>query len=210
MRYALLLPCLVGSICLAQATTQPADPFAAAPATAPATQPAQGKRDTPIGMCQTFDATAADIGVEGLMKFYHCTTAAQRRYARAECEFYVSVNKLVREVKNLHGAEAAKRVREFTGDSDDYSDVTVAEEGESAAIQREGQQPIPLIKIDGQWHFSMPDWFEIMGADSLASTRLSFETLADAYEIVTDNIKAGKLKKIDAIEEATARAAQRE
>lgn len=204
MRYAPLL-LLMGSLCLAE-TVKPELP-ATAPTTAPTTQAARG---TPIGMCKTFDATAADIGVDGLLKFYHCTTAQQRRYARSECEFYVAVNRLVREVKTLHGEDAAKRVRELTGDSDDYTNVTVEEEGESAAIQREGQQPIPLIKINGEWHFSMPDWFEIIGADELLNARTTFETLADNLDAITADIKAGKLKNLDNIEDATARAASRE
>ncbi len=180
-------------------TTQPATrPAAAQPAT---TQHAPD-RTKPIGMCVEFDKTIADLGIDGGMSFYHLTTNAHRRYARSELEFYVAVNKLVRVVEQKHGKDQAKIVRTICGDSDDYSDATVMEDGDSAAMQRPGQTPFPLIKIDGKWRFSIPDWFDIVGEDEIAALRLHYEAVADRADAVREKIESGELKTPQQIHEA--------
>jgi hypothetical protein len=184
---AFALTLIACTLALAQ-TTQPT--------TAPATQPArQGPdRGHPIGMCVLFDQTIADLGVEKGFDFYHVTTAQQRRLARSELEFYVAVNRLVRLVKQKHGADAAREVREALGDSDDYSDVTLVEDGDAAAIQRPGQTPFPLIKIDGHWRFSMPDFLDILGEDAdLLAMRAHYEGVADVADEIRGRVESGQL-----------------
>jgi hypothetical protein len=150
-------------------------------------------------MCVLFDATIADLGVEKGFDFYYTTNAAQKRYARSELEFYVAVNKLVRAVKAAHGQEVAQQVRALCGDSDDYTDVVVREDGDSAAIQRPEQTPFPLIKIDGKWHFSLPDFFDIIGEEMIPGMRLHYESVADAADEIRQKIEKGELKKPDQI-----------
>ncbi len=178
-------------------TTQPTDTPTAAPATKPVAD-----RSKPVGMCVLFDQTVADLGIDGAMKFYHCTSNAHRRYARSESEFYVAVNKLVRVVKEKHGEDQAKIVRTICGDSDDYSDVTVMEDGDSAAIQRPGQTPFPMIKIEGKWHFSLPDWFDIVGEEQIVALRLHYEAAADRADAVREKIESGEYKTMEQITEA--------
>lgn len=175
---------------------------AAQDAIAPATsQPAPG-RDTPIGTCRLYDQTVADIGVDGAMKFYHCTSNAQRRYARAECEFYVALNLLIRSVTAHVNADAGAAARHTMGDTDDYSDVTVDAEGDSAGITRPGAKPMQMIRIDNQWCFSMPDWFGMQSAEDLQATRLYYENAADLLDATREQIDAGKLKTQAQIDDA--------
>lgn len=175
---------LLTSLGLAQ-TTQPT--------TKPTTQPA-ADRKTPLGTFVLFDSTVADLGVEKAMAFYHCTTDAQRRYVRAECEYYVAVNKLVRAVEKRFGKTVAGQVREECGDSIDYSEAVVREEGDSAAMVRPGQDPFPLIRLNEQWHFSMPDLFEIQGEARLMEQRPTFEGLADRINALRERIESGTLR----------------
>lgn len=158
----------------------------------PATQPAD--RSTPVGACQSFDQTVADIGIDGALKFYHCTSNAQRRYARSECEFYVALNRLVRSVKTHQGDTAADTARHALGDSDDYTNVTPSIEGDSASLDRPDGKPMKMIRIAEQWCFSMPEWFEAEPSEDLQTTRLYYESAADQIDAVREQIEAGKLK----------------
>jgi hypothetical protein len=198
MRYAAMLVLLYASFTLAQ-TTQPAT----APASQPATQPAdiQPDRTKPLGMVVLFDRTCADMGVEKSMAFYHTRNNAHRRYARAECEFYVAVNKLVREVDKKFGKDNGRIIRQLFGDSDDYSDITVTEEGDSAVIQRGEQLPYPLIRIDGKWFVSVPDWFEIAGEDKVVGDRLWYEASADRADDLRQKLVSGEIKTFEKVEE---------
>lgn len=191
----LIATCTLGD----QPTTQPATQ----PTTMPATQPAAIKPDRadPLGMCVLFDTTSADLGVEKAIAFYHCTTPAHRRYARAEAEFYVAVNKLIRVIDARHGKDKGRIIRELAGDSDDYSNVKVSQEGDAAAFQREDQTPFPAIRIDGKWYFSMPDWFEIMPADELIDIRLYYEETADKCDEVREQMSSGKITSFEQIQE---------
>ena len=174
------------------------------PATQPTTQPADASidRSTPIGECQYFDKHIADIGIDAGMAFYHCTTAAHRRYARSELEWYVALNKLIRDVKAKFGVDVAKEVRKSLGDIEDYSQTRVDVEGDAAAVQHEGGEPYPLIRIDGRWRFSMTDWFEMKGAPELQAVRAYMEEHADKFDDVREQLKSGKLNTADALKEA--------
>ena len=180
-----------------QPATQPAHLPAARPAPLPAPLPAllpAPGQQTVVGTCRLFDQTAADIGVDATMKFYQCTSNAQRRYARSECEFFVALNRLLRSVKARIGDDAAALARRTLGDNDDYTDVKVDIEGDTATITRSGRKPLALSRIDDEWYFSMPDWFQQQTADDLQSTRLYYESAADLFDALRQQVDAGKFK----------------
>lgn len=193
MRYIPLVLLVLTSMGLAQ-TTQPT--------TAPTTQPFVIKpdRSQPVGMVVLFDRTCADMGVEKSMAFYHTPNNAHKRYARSECEFYVAVNKLVREVDKKFGKAKGRTIRELCGDTDDYSDIKLTQEGDSAVIQRGEQLPYPLIRIGGKWFFSVPDWFEIAGADKIVEDRLWYEQTADRADEAREKLLSGEIKTFEALE----------
>jgi len=174
------------------------------PATQPSTQPADAAvdRSTPAGECQYFDKHIADIGIDGGMAFYHCINAAQRRYARSELEWYVALNKLVRVIGEKFGADDAREVRHSLGDVDDYSNTKVDVEGDAAAMQHPDAEPYPLIRVDGRWKFSMPDWFEMKGTDPLQGVRMYMESTADKLDTVRERLTQGRLTTLDAVKEA--------
>lgn len=169
------------------------------PATAPAL-PAAG-RDTPIGTCRLFDQTVADIGIEKALQFYHCTNTAQRRFARSECEFFIALNRLVRSSQKRFGDAAAASTRAALGDNDDYTRLSEETEGDSSSLTRAGEKPLRLVKLNDQWFFSMPDWFQQQAAEDLQATRLYYENSADVFDALREQLDSGKIATQGDLEE---------
>ncbi len=146
-----------------------------------------------------FDQTIADLGIEKGAEFYHCTSPAHRRYVRSELEYYVAANKLVQIANKRFDEKAGREVREACHDNDDYSNAVVNEDGDAAAMQRGEGTPMPFIRKDGKWFFSIPDLEQMVTAEQLQVDRLFREALADHINSVIELVEAGNLKTLDEI-----------
>jgi hypothetical protein len=103
-------------------------------------------------------------------------------------------------VDKKFGKDKGRIIRELCGDSDNYSDITLTQEGDSAVIQRGEQLPYPLIRINGKWHVSVPDWFEIAGEDKVVGDRLWYEESADRADEAREQLVSGKIKTFEELE----------
>lgn len=202
-------------LCLSTGVTPANAQMPAAPATAPASQPAAAAdSSTPKGTL-TLLSRATQSGDSSTVKdLFHSTTPQQQKMVDLMLERTEVFAKFRQALAKAFGEDAATQL---TGSSP--ADEAVAEgrinqamvkiDADKASVQMKSETPgdpdpdaVQMVKVDGKWKLPMSALTEGMGAADVESGLRKIKMLSEVVTQTTNEVTSGKFKTAEEVNDA--------